>query len=184
MVTATSWIASCLLPLLISAANVSEKTCSSDPKQWRNDTFTADCVSLDKLSAKQAASAADCCARCSENDKCNQWVYQPVGSQKPGQNWVCKLCKSQGSVQRQPGAVSGPGAPLPPTPPPTPQPKPRANAPNIIFILTDDQDRVAEDGYVSLSAAMWKYMTTSLPSPSSHSIMTGFFEPNASDEQA
>ena len=51
-------------------------------------------------------------------------------------------------------------------------------------ILTDDQDRVAEDGYVSLSAAMWKYMTTSLPSPSSHSIMTGFFEPNASDEQA
>ena len=43
---------------------------------------------------------------------------------------------------------------------------------------------MAEDGYVSLSAAMWKYMTTSLPSPSSHSIMTGFFEPNASDEQA
>ena len=47
--------------------------------------------------------------------------------------------------------------------------------------LFNEPERVANDGYVGLAAAIWKYMTPSSPSPSMHSIMTGFYEPNAGD---
>ena len=38
-----------------------------------------------------------------------------------------------------------------------------------------------DEGYVALSSAMWKYMTTMLPNPSAHSIMTNFYDPNSQD---
>lgn len=50
--------------------------------------------------------------------------------------------------------------------------------------LLNYPERVAEDAYVGLSSAIWKYMQPRNNGPSMHSIMTGFFKPNGSDTQA
>lgn len=48
-------------------------------------------------------------------------------------------------------------------------------------VLGDNPEHVSVDGYVSMSAALWQYMTkqSSATNPSAHQIMTGFFEPNS-----
>ena len=43
----------------------------------------------------------------------------------------------------------------------------------------DREESAILDGYDAMSSAMWKYMTTDLPNPSAHNIVTGFFVPDA-----
>jgi len=50
--------------------------------------------------------------------------------------------------------------------------------------LLNYPERVSEDAYVALSSALWKFMEPMNNGPSSHSVMTGFYVPNASDNQA
>lgn len=38
-----------------------------------------------------------------------------------------------------------------------------------------------EDGFLAMAAGIWFYMTPQDPKPSMHDVMTGFFEPNATD---
>ena len=47
-------------------------------------------------------------------------------------------------------------------------------------VLQNDPERVKTDPYTSLSSAIWMFMR-SHQAPSAHTIMTGFYKPNASD---
>jgi multimeric flavodoxin WrbA len=51
---------------------------------------------------------------------------------------------------------------------------------NTIFL--DDPDAVIENDYVAFASAIYFYMTPSVFKPSMHDIMTGFWDPNATDE--
>ena len=142
-----------LIPLtLFSGVVFAKKPCASDPTTWYNNSFLSNCDSEQTYSGDAVTSAAECCAKCADNSangqQCRAWVYQAPGQLKPGQGWACKLCAGNGDefLEPQAGAVSWSLSSLPtvpPTAPPTappPQPPPRAGAPNIIFLLTDDQD--------------------------------------------
>lgn len=50
--------------------------------------------------------------------------------------------------------------------------------------MLDAPDRVADDGYVAFSSALYRFMTPILPGPSPHNSITGFFEPNSTDNNA
>lgn len=45
-------------------------------------------------------------------------------------------------------------------------------------------EKVASDGYVAFSSALWFYMTPQSPKPSMHDVVSGFFEPNDKDKAA
>ena len=47
--------------------------------------------------------------------------------------------------------------------------------------LLKNPERVVEDGYTALSAALWFYMTPQSPKPSMHDVMSGLFKPNSVD---
>jgi len=47
--------------------------------------------------------------------------------------------------------------------------------------LLQNPDLVHEDGYLAMAAGIWFYMTPQSPKPSMHDVITGFFEPNATD---
>ena len=47
--------------------------------------------------------------------------------------------------------------------------------------LLVNPDLVHTDGYTAFAAGLWFYMTPQSPKPSMHDVMTGFFEPNATD---
>ena len=101
---------------------------------WRNNTFVGDCNEL--VSTNTVVTPAACCALCATNAQCNTWTFQSPTAHVPGQDWSCKLCRSAGTPQYLAGGVSSPARPTPEPP----QPAPRPGAPNIIFLLTDDQD--------------------------------------------
>ena len=49
-------------------------------------------------------------------------------------------------------------------------------------VLEDEPSKVVEDGYVAFASGLWRYMTHTLPAPSMHNVMTGFYVPNNSDK--
>jgi len=51
-------------------------------------------------------------------------------------------------------------------------------------VLLNDPDRVARDGWLAIASAIWFYQTPQAPKPSMHDIVTGFWQPNASDASA
>ena len=50
--------------------------------------------------------------------------------------------------------------------------------------LLQEPFRVAENGVVGWQAALWFWMTTQLPKPSCHDVITGIWEPSAEDASA
>ena len=48
-------------------------------------------------------------------------------------------------------------------------------------VLLGDPDRVAREGWLALSSAIWFYMTPHSPKPSMHDVVVGYWKPNASD---
>ena len=47
--------------------------------------------------------------------------------------------------------------------------------------LLEDADRVAREGWLAVSSAIWFYMTPQSPKPSMHDVVAGFWEPNSAD---
>ncbi len=48
-------------------------------------------------------------------------------------------------------------------------------------VLLNDPDRVAREGWLAISSAIWFYMTPGSPKPSMHDMMVGYWQANASD---
>lgn len=48
-------------------------------------------------------------------------------------------------------------------------------------VLLTDPDRVAREGWLALSSAIWFYMTPHSPKPSMHDVVVGYWQPNAAD---
>ncbi len=99
------------------------------------------CPEPDPIKIVKVDAAEDCCSACAAEPQCTIWIFNNKGA-----NSACKLkggscpawktgtCKTTGVV---PGF--GPTPPPPPAPTP-PRPDPTPGAPNIIMVLTDDQD--------------------------------------------
>jgi N-acetylglucosamine-6-sulfatase len=98
-------------------------------------------------------SADACCALCSSNPECTAWTWHDDSTPTAGERHRCSLLKSKLHPHSSTGAFSGertqpptPTPPTPPTPPPTPYPYPPVPLPalgfqpNIVLVLTDDQD--------------------------------------------
>ena len=49
--------------------------------------------------------------------------------------------------------------------------------------MRENPSRVKEDGVLAFTSALWQYMTPTDPAPSAHDVVTGRWEPNASDLQ-
>jgi len=47
--------------------------------------------------------------------------------------------------------------------------------------LLENPEIVHQDSFLTFAAGIWFYMTPQDPKPSMHDIMTGFYEPNATD---
>ena len=47
--------------------------------------------------------------------------------------------------------------------------------------LLKDPAAVSRSGYTAMASGIWFYMTPQKPKPSMHDVMTGYFEPNATD---
>ena len=147
------------------------------PRGWANGTFYANCGAIDKDRPPRAASAAECCGACAENGQCHAWAFADE---------VCKLCRrlpAAGDARPQPGATSGPG--MPPPPPPPPAPRPRPGAPNVMMLLTDDQDLVLgsmrampHTQAVLGTNLTWFYTATPICCPSRATLLSGRYNHN------
>lgn len=137
-------------------------------------------------------SAAECCSLCSEYRGCVAWTWHSAPAQL-----TCNLKSANHSSVHEAGHVSG-NAPPAPAPPPVPPPSPPSPAPpgspNIVFVLTDDQDgmlngydpksgvahmaqlnnRVRKNGMLFTNY----YLAYPLCSPSRSAILTGRFPHN------
>jgi len=51
-------------------------------------------------------------------------------------------------------------------------------------VLLNDPERVATEGWIAFSSALWVYMTPRPKTPSMHSVITGFWKPNTQDSTA
>ena len=111
------------------------------PEQRLNGTG----VTVNPFNQTTASTAGECCLFCHSQTrrKCMAWTYHPGG-----QCYVSD--RSTPHVSK--GAISGVVAVPPPTPLPMPQP-PLGYQPNLVFVLTDDQDRLlGPDGYDALGS--------------------------------
>jgi chitinase len=52
---------------------------------------------------------------------------------------------------------------------------------NDKHVLLDDPSRVAEDPVLAYRAGLWFWMTAQAPKPSCHDVMTGNWQPSATD---
>ena len=154
--------------------------------------------------APAASNASACCAACNQESKCQSWTFHGAPTRSPA---ACLLKKEKpGSRKNDAGCTSGPSASLPPSPspapapapgpPPSPTPEPPAPAsgrPNILFVLTDDQDALLNGYNQSGVAHMHRlntrvrergalftnyYLAYPLCSPSRAAILTGLFPHN------
>ena len=110
---------------------------------FANNTFIKNC---DFVEGFNTTDSANCCSKCAASSNCYIWVYTATPQQGKA---LCKLCSQDGDHVFEVGAVSGGRLPFPPAPRPTPYPAPApvppppsSFAPNIIVLLTDDQDLV------------------------------------------
>ena len=55
---------------------------------------------------------------------------------------------------------------------------------NDATVLLKNPDRVAQEGWLAVSSAIWFYMTSQSPKPSMHDIVTGKWQANAQDTAA
>lgn len=53
-----------------------------------------------------------------------------------------------------------------------------------VTVLLDAPERVAEEGWLALAAAIWFYMTPQTPKPSMHDVVVGNWVPNSADLSA
>ena len=53
-----------------------------------------------------------------------------------------------------------------------------------VNVLLQDPDRVAREGWLAMSSAIWFAMTPQAPKPSIHEVVTGFWQPNERDVAA
>eukprot|EP00040_Diaphanoeca_grandis_P009007 m.47205 g.47205 ORF g.47205 m.47205 type:complete len:745 (-) comp20446_c0_seq1:240-2474(-) len=88
-----------------------------------------------------ANSVEECCGRCSNTSTCTAWSYHPPNTPMAKECWLMAVPAPEHGV---PGSVIS-GITVSPTQPPTPIPLPKTNGalgfrPNIVFVLTDDQD--------------------------------------------
>ena len=136
-----------VVPLTIAAAvgvtfvDTLHNTAACNAANFANNTFIKNCDIVDGLNTTNSAS---CCSECAASSNCDIWVY--TSTPKQGKT-TCKLCSRDGNHVFEVGAVSGGRIPFPPAPAPTPQPAPApippsSRSPNIIVLLTDDQDLV------------------------------------------
>jgi len=51
-------------------------------------------------------------------------------------------------------------------------------------VLLNDPERVATEGWIAFSSALWVYMTPRNMTPSMHSVIAGFWKPNSADASA
>jgi len=87
------------------------------------------------------------CELCSSRTNCSAFTYHPAGTHSPLE---CSLWEHAGKPHTSAGAVSAyipetPTPPPPPSPPVTPPPigpvnPPLGYQPNVVLIMTDDQD--------------------------------------------
>ena len=162
--------------------------------------------------ASATASAAGCCAACAADAKCLSFTLHGAPTKSPA---ACMLKSvAPGERERDAGCASGAPGGAPPTPPtpaiPTPPPPPGPGAPppaptpplppppggrpNILFVLTDDQDALLNGYNASVGVAHMArlnarvrakgvlftnyYLAYPLCSPSRASILTGLFPHN------
>lgn len=163
-----------------------------------------------------------CCTLCFANDACDSFTWQDGGRCKLKAGVGCTMTHKTGhysAVRRAPSPspsppsppspspspspptpsppnppVPPPVPPTPPPPPPGPQPVPPADQPNIVFVLTDDQDALL-NGYdpkggiehmaqlntrVRDNGALYTkyYLAYPLCSPSRSAILTGRYPHN------
>eukprot|EP00041_Stephanoeca_diplocostata_P026063 m.694885 g.694885 ORF g.694885 m.694885 type:complete len:627 (+) comp22885_c1_seq7:239-2119(+) len=140
-------------------------------------------------------SSHDCCSACTKYGSfCLAWVWQVSSLQ-------CHLKNDSGTVASEAGHISAlcntppSPPPAPPTPPPpTSPPGPPTKQPNIVFVLTDDQDALL-NGYdpehgvahmdqlntrVRANGALFTryYLAYPLCSPSRSAILSGRYPHN------
>ena len=53
-----------------------------------------------------------------------------------------------------------------------------------VNVLLQDPDRVAREGWLAMSSAIWFAMTPQAPKPSIHEVVAGFWQPNERDVAA
>jgi hypothetical protein len=152
----------------------------------------------------------DCCDRCAANSTgCKAWSFHPKGTHSELQ---CHLLVNAGAPHASKGTISGslsPITPTPPPPPPGPSPSkpplppplppagkpvpPLGFQPNIVFIITDDQD--VEIGglepmpklkrLVGDAGATFRhfYINTPVCCPSRSEYLSGRFHHNIRDDR-
>jgi hypothetical protein len=107
-----------------------------DPSLFENNTVINQDMGV--ITVTSANSPAACCVACGKNSKCNTWQFDTT---KPKN--ACKLRADLPKTRTAAtGVISCGKDQAPPTPvPPTPGPAPFVpGSPNIIIVLTDDQD--------------------------------------------
>ena len=124
------------------------------------------------IAAEKSESVAACQALCEASDVCNSFDFSTSWTPKPGETGLCYF-RSDHFWTHEPGTgrnhtcgtrvksnptpppppPPGPPPPLPPLPPVPPIHPPLGHQPNLIFILTDDQDRtLGEHDYTHLGS--------------------------------
>eukprot|EP01065_Artemidia_motanka_P018565 TRINITY_DN2188_c1_g2_i1.p1 TRINITY_DN2188_c1_g2~~TRINITY_DN2188_c1_g2_i1.p1 ORF type:complete len:727 (+),score=159.33 TRINITY_DN2188_c1_g2_i1:105-2183(+) len=108
-------------------------------EQCSDDTVNGTGLAINPFSSTKEATFGDCCAKCTAASECAAWTWHTS-------THMCYLANVS-TPHDSKDAISGP-APKPPAPtpaPPAPKP-PLGYLPNIVFILTDDQDRTLGPG--------------------------------------
>jgi hypothetical protein len=126
------------------------------------------------IADSKSPSVEACKALCEANGACNSFDFMISWKPSPGERGTCKF-RSDHFWSHQPGTgynhtcgtrvkpnpappphphpPPSPPAPLPPLPPPPPVKPPLGHQPNLVFLLTDDQDRtLGEHDYTHLGS--------------------------------